>query len=146
MSGFFRGVRIDNGEVVEGWLIDCKRQLAYIIPLKSLAVEVSKSKKHHIRTLELTSFYTVYSESLAMKTGRKDKNEVDIYGSFEVDGKMSRGGDRVLLDNGILNRSGLNWLDDPEIKVEIKTNTHQNSWEHFEMAGTIIGSQWKGGE
>jgi hypothetical protein len=39
--------------------------------------------------------YEVITESLAMFTGLYDKNGVPIFGSFEVDGKMSKGGDII---------------------------------------------------
>jgi hypothetical protein len=33
--------------------------------------------------------------SIARQTGRKDKNDNMIYGSIEIDGKMTEGGDRL---------------------------------------------------
>jgi len=52
--------------------------------------------------LYLESLAEVTPESLAMETTINDKNNKMIHGSFPVDGVMSRGGDKVKDERGIV--------------------------------------------
>ena len=47
----------------------------------------------------MSGFVEVLPSTLAQSTGIRDKHGVEIFSSFEVDGKMSEGGDRVQADS-----------------------------------------------
>lgn len=47
----------------------------------------------------LAPAYEIDPHTLAMSTGIKDKNKKEIFGSFEVDGVMSKGGDWLATSN-----------------------------------------------
>jgi hypothetical protein len=85
----FRGQRIDNKEWVEGYYVKC-RGFHYILPPYN-------DNGFDERWVEEDSggWFAVSPESLSISTGQLDKNKKEIFGSFEIDGKMSRGGDRV---------------------------------------------------
>jgi len=49
----------------------------------------------------LPEFIEVHPDSIAMNTGIQDKNRIDIYGSIEIDGELTHGGDDITLNYGI---------------------------------------------
>jgi len=84
----FRGFRKDGKGWVEGY---------YLFRFNS----------HRIQTIDenylnggATLIHEIHPESLAMSTGLIDKNGKEIFGSIEVDGVMSRGGDVYKNKNG----------------------------------------------
>lgn len=91
----FRGTT-KEGKGVKGWLLRTHFPDTYWIIKDMLYVADvlyglnPKFPKH------LQGCYQVLPSSLAMYTGIKDKNKAEIYGSFEVDGKMSDGGDEIM--------------------------------------------------
>lgn len=77
----FRGVRIDNGEKVFGWLAyDSKYNFCCIIQLPKNGVFTNTE---------------VHPDSVAQYTCMNDKNGKEIYGSIYLDGKLTKGGDVV---------------------------------------------------
>ena len=84
-----------EGKVVKGWY--CKVKIEdeghhYIIPFDA------NTSEGNIEFLK--SFYRIDPCALAQDTTVKDKNNEPIYGSFPVEGKMSKGGDRVKCHSG----------------------------------------------
>ena len=47
---------------------------------------------------EISGFIEVIPETVGQQTGLKDKNKKEIYGSIEIDGKLTKGGDIVRID------------------------------------------------
>ncbi len=93
----FRGVRKDNGEVVEGDLIHGFKGILCICNLASI------------------DNYEIHPSSLAMHIGKSDKKGVEIFGSVPLpDAKLSQGGDVVKNSHGTnynvsYNKNGLQW-------------------------------------
>lgn len=82
----FRGKRTDNGKWIEGWVGKVRDNYYILID----------NPTHESNLLWLNSeVFQVYPNSVAMQTGVHDKNKEMIYGSIELDGKMTKGGDRV---------------------------------------------------
>ena len=77
----FRGISKETGKLVYGDLIRKCLVGSFVVPTA-------------IKPLGLVPV-EVHPDSIAMKTGINDKNDKPVYGSIEIDGKMSRGGDRV---------------------------------------------------
>ena len=86
----FRGTT-KEGEVVEGYYAKVEDSHLIIPDGASLCLGVKIMSEHDF----LEGFVEVLPLSLAMSTGISDKNKVPIYGSFEVDGVMSEGGDKL---------------------------------------------------
>jgi hypothetical protein len=84
----FRGQRIDNKEWIEGYYV-------FNPKWEHLIFEKSWLLKHGV----MGAGVPIVPETLSISTGQLDKNKVEIFGSFEVDGKMSNGGDRVKFKN-----------------------------------------------
>lgn len=86
--------------------------------------------------------YSVHPDSLAICTTIKDKNDIYIFASFEIDGKMTKGGDIVFSIayefDGIILFSGSQFI--------IKNKTNQ--WNIEEIPGylKIIGTQYNNKE
>lgn len=82
----YRGKRIDNGEWVYGPFatVDSK---AYILHGTLLGPTPDDGV--------VWSYNEVIPDSVGQQTGIKDKNDIEIYGSVKIDGKMSKGGDIV---------------------------------------------------
>ena len=126
----YRGVT-KTGEVVEGDKFRTKC--------------TDKPDIYHIliesREVDLTERYEeVYPESLALSTGITDKNGKMIYGSIEVNGNMSKGGDVVKIDN---------CTEYPVIYENCSFGFYQVNCEFSTVCDwgcriEIIGSQWKG--
>ena len=89
----FRGITTE-GKVVEGSLVQFNGH-NYIVTDKN-GYSYSRITASH-GYLSTDDALEVPPSSLAMSTGISDKNKVPIYGSFEVDGVMSEGGDDVWL-------------------------------------------------
>jgi hypothetical protein len=91
----FRGQRVDNKEWIEGGLVYDNTDNTYFV---YSSFEYGEE---------------VIPETLSMSTGQLDKNKEMIFGSFEVDGKMSKGGDVVSGIDGFGKRKevGVRFLD-----------------------------------
>ena len=79
----FRGTTSD-GKVVEGYYFKLKDEHCILAEDAEL----------------IDGYEEVLPSSLAMSADIKDKNEVEIFGSYPVDGVETKGGDRVIHDNG----------------------------------------------
>jgi len=89
MMGLYRGIRTDSEEWVKGNLIKVKSR-RFIIPCEWFDMYGwYRDNKVCIPWLE------VLPNSIAEAVGLKDKNDVEIYGAREINGKMSMGGDRT---------------------------------------------------
>ena len=86
----FRGREIDTGREVEGSYVPLHGRHFLVDKEYGYLTELGErdGMDYYRRGIEVTP------ESLAMSTGKKDINGKMIFGSFEVDGKMSKGGDR----------------------------------------------------
>lgn len=93
----FRGQRKDNGEVVRGWYVfGYSEKLHYIV---SESVTIHHLRQNNFRPT-IIDLIEISPESLAMETTILDKNKKMIFGSFPVDGVMSKGGDIYKRKNG----------------------------------------------
>lgn len=79
----FRGKRTDRDEWVTGWLGIYKSPF----PNSPLI--------YNIKVMELNRDYDVHKESISISTGKLDSTGTEIFASFEIDGKMTEGGDVV---------------------------------------------------
>lgn len=88
MNGLYRGERIDDRELVTGYY------------LKVGDHNLIFAGNPNIIEPELIgcSFDKVDPSSIAAYTGIDDKNGTPIYGSIEIDGKMTKGGDDVIFN------------------------------------------------
>ncbi len=86
MNSMYRGLT-EDGKVVFGWLNESHDNFDGIF--------------YHITPRGTALTYKVTFASLAQFTGKHDKNKKPIYGSFEIDGVMTEGGDLVKWDNSI---------------------------------------------
>ena len=73
----FRALNLD-GNITLGWLNQFE-DVFYIVENKGGYLHIQRVK----------------TKTIAMKTGQTDKNDKDIYGSFKLDGKMTKGGDVI---------------------------------------------------
>lgn len=78
----FRGKRIDNDRRTTGYY-------------------VKSAGNHYIHRDTVKNPIRIYPKSISQFTGKFDKNDKEIYGSVEIDGKMSKGGDKVKTHIGI---------------------------------------------
>ncbi len=92
----FRAKDLEEGNEIKGGYIHYAN--AHFIFIKS-------SKKF------LSRFIKIDPTTLAMQTGIKDKDGVEIYGSYSVDGIKSEGGDwvRIMCDESHIDFQ-INWL------------------------------------
>jgi len=86
----FRGQRIDNKEWIEGDYFCFPQDNHYIISPETKAFAYTVNKQDG-----LVGYFRVAPESLSISTGQLDKNEKMIFGSFEINGVITKGGDRV---------------------------------------------------
>ena len=93
LKNMFRGVDIETGELVFGTL--SKDPMESINRNAKGLIEFELSDAYF---LDGEYFIGVHKSSIAMNTGLKDTNGKDIYGSFEIDRDMTRGGDVTKLD------------------------------------------------
>jgi hypothetical protein len=98
----FRAQKIDNKEWIEGYHVFDK-----FVNKHYLQIPVDD---------DFDDYFEVIPGTLSMSTGLKDKNGTMIFGSFEVDGKMNKGGDVVRL-GGWWNASGPAGYEKPEQSV-----------------------------
>jgi hypothetical protein len=83
----FRAQKIDNKEWIEGYHVFDK-----FVNKHYLQIPVDD---------DFDDYFEVIPETLSMSTGQLDKNGTMIFSSFEVDGKITVGGDVVKLHYGI---------------------------------------------
>ncbi len=112
-------------------------------------------KKHFIRVTNNRELidYEVHPASLAQNTTVKDKDGKPIFGSFEVEGKMTRGGDRIRVYNWgvaegeILGETNVVW-DNDEKGFRYSDYSEDLAEDVYDMFRNveIIGTQWKGTE
>jgi hypothetical protein len=144
----YRGVTPD-GRVVEGYYVCSFHGQHIILPpegccdlgLSQFPELIGKSNNFFGVGIE------VIPESLAMSTGQQDCKRTkeypegqEIYGSFPVDGKMSRGGD-------ITNNGKIVWIADKDLSEfvgwHLKDKDGWYSFFAFTTPFKIIGSQFK---
>ena len=82
----YRGTTKDGREVF-GWLNHNPSTKKYYIS--------NCWFKQEFCGVQIPSLNEVIPETIAMDTGQTDKNGIDIYGSFKLDGVMTKGGDVV---------------------------------------------------
>jgi len=126
----FRGIDINTGEWVHGYYV--KRLVVF--PNKATAYQygiVAHGNNVKYPPVESRE-YPVHPDSIAQNTGIQDKNNTPIYGSIEIDGKMSRGGDivEVFMPNSAY----------PKRSIEATYRFLPNCLEEYK----IIGTQWEG--
>jgi len=83
-----RGLSIYTGEWITGWL------MLYPSPFDTKEIIYS------IKNESLTKDYDVRKETLSIETLKLDSNGNMIFASFELDGKMTIGGDVFRPENG----------------------------------------------
>jgi hypothetical protein len=123
----YRAIDKKTGNVVTGWLVEYAGVYQiYSKPTKDDVIECG------FRT------HKVHPSSVAMQTGVKDRNDTMIYGSIEIDGKMTSGGDEVLrqIKDGASARYPIRWYDDMQGWGGLD---QYDGWTY-----EITGSQWKG--
>lgn len=117
----FRGKRIDNGEWVEGYYwYNCLED--------EYQITVSEHGADNFMN------YTVEPDSIGMFTTLLDKNKKEIYGSIEINGKMSKGGDVVKYNtyDGYIGTSNVEFKNGyfyPVAKVELYNHYDGNGFE-----------------
>lgn len=89
----YRGVSIETGKTVFGYHAKVEGK-HYIIPDDAEILDCCPNGEG------VGGFVEVHSQSIAQSTGVLDKNNKMIYGSIEVDGVMSEGGDVIILSCG----------------------------------------------
>ncbi len=90
----YRGKRENNGEWIEGYQVVIEGK-DYIVPLDAKTRVFSHRAPEPGCRRGILDFIEVIPSTVAQSTGLKDKNKVKIYGSIEINGKMSKGGDIV---------------------------------------------------
>jgi hypothetical protein len=91
MFPIFRGQK-NNGDWIEGSLIKCGNSY-YIATTNASCYEPVDNQCGNYCILD--GVQPIIPETLSISTSQLDKNKTMIFGSFEVDGKMSSGGDRI---------------------------------------------------
>lgn len=121
----FRGQRKDNGEWEVG-MLDCL---------------YSSGDEFKYVTV---NGHEIHPSSLSISFGKLDSNKQEIFASFEIDGKMTRGGD--VLSNGVSVDSFDAYYDKQYATFYLRKRLTTKFWEHGLMNEsakfTIIG---KGG-
>jgi len=88
----FRAKTKDGKEVKGYWCVVEGRH--FIIPDDARLI-TANTRLEGSRPCYINGFIGIDPLTLAQDTTVKDKNETPIYGSFPVDGVMSKGGDRI---------------------------------------------------
>jgi len=92
----FRAKRKDNGEEIKGFLFVCSGDnIPYILEANCCACEMCNRGCEP--PIIFAGWVEVIPETIAMYTTINDKNKVEIYGSIEIDDKMTKGGDIITL-------------------------------------------------
>ena len=85
----FRGKIIDTNQAVFGYYLRCSESgNDYIVEYLDETPDGNS-----LTSMLNVNCYQVHTESLAICTGLPDKNGKIIFSSFEIDGKMTKGGD-----------------------------------------------------
>jgi hypothetical protein len=90
----YRAKRRNNGEEVMGSLVNVRTSVGYrhfIVPITSTLTPYGCTTIYEYPD----EFLEIIPSTLAQCTGRQDKNGNWIFGSIEIDGKMTKGGDVV---------------------------------------------------
>ena len=88
----YRGKRKDNGEWAYGWYARIAHRHIIITDNSS----INPGDRWWFR---IEDFVEVLPSTVGQSTGIKDKNKKEIFGSIEINGKMSKGGDIVKVNN-----------------------------------------------
>ena len=135
----YRANRIDNGEVIEGYYLKIDGDPYIYEAVEGFCAGEFNGNDH--RFVFADNFIEVHPESLAMVTGVK-ANDKMIYGSFEVKGEMTRGGDEVeQWDGNRYHLTGKVVFNKGRFEVIFRPD---RTWELETSSVTIVGSQWKG--
>lgn len=111
----FRAMTKDGREVF-GWLL--KKHYYNCIKKDYEQFEIQSIKKINDEYYNIVD--SVIPETIAMKTGQLDKEEKDIYGSFELEGfGMTRGGDKCY-DDANEQESIIQFIDGAFCMVDIE--------------------------
>ena len=102
----YRAKRINDGEWVKGDKI--------VSPYLGMC----------IYNRQVGRFDSVIPITLAMQTGIKDKNSVDLWGSILVDGEMSNGGDMVKLAVHLDAELSGNGMDERIVRIIYRHNVN----------------------
>ena len=125
----FRGKRIDNGKGVCGML------------MHKWACGTQWNKYLAIQLAEEGNSYLVIPSTIAQFTGLKDKNQVEIYGSIEIDGVMSEGGDIVKVEIDVYNGIYVCEYQTDMALFEFKGEGEWLTWDDIGEGAEIIGNQ-----
>lgn len=118
----FRGVRTEIKLTVKGYYV-CENNKHFIL----------------VETKCGIVWYQVHPESVAQFTGKLDKNKKEIYGSVEIDGKISRGGDRCEIEGIIV------WSEDTCAFMVKYSGNYYYLGAHLKTDELkLISSQWEG--
>ena len=88
-----RAKREDNGEEVVGWYV--KSESRHFICDEDCKFDYEEDDDGNTRPIIFAEVYRIDPTTLAVETGTLDKNKRMIFGSIEVDGVLSEGGDDV---------------------------------------------------
>lgn len=127
-----RGVDIKTGKVVGGYHCGGVKDKHFIID----AVEVEKEVPIVILAWHFTE---IHPDSLALDTGVRDRECKAIFGSYPVDGAMSKGGDIFKITEGPTEVNDVTFEDGRWTFKE-----HGLYLAEWHNCGEIIGSQWRG--
>jgi uncharacterized phage protein (TIGR01671 family) len=141
----YRAIRKDNGEWVEGYLMQM-----YSPERLFIGQWINLGNEARVKDELFTSYHEIIPESLALFTALTDKNGKEIFGSIPVNGVMSRGGDILKLQYPTVKIYG--YVDNKEITVTVEFSKGgfwftgdgyaDCNW-HFYNDYEIIGNQWE---
>ena len=130
----FRGINVKTSEEIIGSLVINSGHtyiVTYINPKELLETEIAE----------------VHSDSVAMFTTKLDKDKKEIFGSVEINGKMSKGGDvaklfETELDSIIIFYNGaFGYLSGNDF-ISFDQNKHFNFKDNKSNDIEIIGNQY----
>ena len=135
----FKAQRTDGKGEVKGWLVKNRDGQCFIF--KNIWFNTSYAiERFYQWEIEMNP---VILSTISQQTGQTDKEGKDIYGSIEIDGVMTKGGDVIMLETcdvdkaSVFFRGGafwIKWLSDGN--EELLTDYDM---KHFE----IIGKQYE---
>ena len=130
----FRGKSVISDTIVEGYY--CKVIESHII---KVCVESSYNNKYEEFDI------IVHKDSIAMSTGLFDSEKNEVFGSIEIEGKMSDGGDvlkssefNMLLDWKVCFRNGRFGVENIMKEVTNRTFYPVDGSEYYFINRTII--------